>query len=132
MIEGEYTRVTGSAILAGMRIEIVVNVLTVFFSGVELCNAIYVLYLVFALYVSVTPSLLLAVAAVSLEESICFIAKVEFAPGFPLLLCGAKPFVRVVCLVVEIVMTWHHSLPSFPMRQRYAPERPCVLRLWQL
>ena len=43
--------------------------------------------------VMVTPSLLLAVAAIPLGESIRFISKVEYAPGFPLLLCGAKPFV---------------------------------------
>jgi hypothetical protein len=95
MVEGEYTWVTCSAVLARVRVEIVKNVLTVFFSRVELCNAIYVLYLVFVLYVSVTPALLLAVAAIPLGESIRFIAKVEFAPGFPLLLCGAKPFVGV-------------------------------------
>jgi hypothetical protein len=132
MVEGKYAGITRSAVLARMRVEIIINILTVFFSGIEFCNTIYVLYLVFVLFVSVTPSLLLAVAAVPLGESIGFIAKVEFAPGFPLLLGRAKPFVGVGCLIVECVMTWHHFLPSFPMRQRYAPERPCVLRLWQL
>jgi hypothetical protein len=129
MVEGEYAGVTRSTVLAGMRVEIVINVLTVFFSGIEFCNAIDVPYLIFVFYVSFTPSLLLAVAAIPLGESVGFIPKVEFAPGPPLLLCGTKPFVRVGCLVMECVRTWHYSLPSFPMRHRYAPERSCVLRL---
>jgi hypothetical protein len=132
MIEGKYPRVTRAAVSARMRVEIVINVLTVFFSGIEFCNTIDVLYLVFVLFIPFPPSLLLAVAAIPLGEAICFITKVEFAPGFPFLLCRAKPFVRVGCLVVERVRTWHHSLPRFPMRQRYAPERSWVLRLWQL
>jgi hypothetical protein len=50
MVEGEYTRVTRSAILTRMRVEIIINVLPVFFSGIEFCNAIYVLYLVSVLF----------------------------------------------------------------------------------
>jgi hypothetical protein len=87
MIEGEYTWVTRSAILARMRVEIVINVLTVFFSGIEFCNAIYVLDLIFVLFITVTASLLLAVATIPLGEAIRFISKVKFAFGFPLLLC---------------------------------------------
>jgi hypothetical protein len=82
MVEGEYMRVTRSAVLARMLAEIGINTLTVLFSGVELCNAIYVLYLVFVLCVTVTPSLLLAVATIPLGESVRFISKVEFALGF--------------------------------------------------
>jgi len=95
VVEGEYTRVTPSAVLARMLAKIGINILTVLFSGVELCNAIYVLYLVFVLGVTVTPSFLLAVATIPLGESVRCISKVEFALGFPLLLCRAKPFVGV-------------------------------------
>jgi hypothetical protein len=75
-----------------MRVEIVINVLTVFFSGIELCNSVDVLYLVFVLFITGAPSLLLAVATIPLGESVGFIPKVELAPGLPLLLCGAEPF----------------------------------------
>jgi hypothetical protein len=93
MVKGEYARVARSAVLARMRVEIVVNVLTVFFSGIEFCNTIYVVYLVFVLSIPFPPSLLLTVATIPLGESIGFIPKVEFAPRLPLLLCRAKPFV---------------------------------------
>jgi hypothetical protein len=95
MVEGEHTRVTSSAVLARMLAEISINILTVLFSAVELCNAIHVLYLVFVLSVTVTPSLLLGVATIPLGESVRCISKVEFALGFPLLLRRAKPFIGV-------------------------------------
>jgi hypothetical protein len=44
MVEGEYTRIARSAVLARMLTEIGINILTVLFPGVELGNAINVLY----------------------------------------------------------------------------------------
>jgi hypothetical protein len=86
MIEGEYARVARSAVLARMLTQIGINILTVFFSGVELSNAINVLYSIPVAAVTVTPTPLLAVATVPLRESVRFISKVEFALGLPLLL----------------------------------------------
>jgi hypothetical protein len=86
MIEGKYARITRSALLARMRVEVAINVFTVFFPGILFCNAIYVLDLVFVLIVAVTASLSLAVATIPLGEAICFISKVKFAFGLPLLL----------------------------------------------
>jgi hypothetical protein len=87
MVEGEYTRVARSAVLARMITKIGINILTVFFSGVELGNAINVLYSVSVAAVTVTSTPLLAVPTVPLRESARFISKVEFAFGFPLLFC---------------------------------------------
>jgi hypothetical protein len=58
MIECQYTRVAGSTVLAGMLAEILINILTVLFSGVELCNAIDVPYLFFVALIAVTSALL--------------------------------------------------------------------------
>jgi hypothetical protein len=86
MVEGEYARVTRSTVLATVRVEIIINVLTVFFSGIELCNAIDVPYAILVLFITVTPALLLAVATIPLGEAIRFISKVEVAFGYPPLL----------------------------------------------
>jgi hypothetical protein len=67
-----------------MLAKAVVNILTVLFPGVELCNAIYVLYSVFVPTLTVTLALLLAVPVIPLGEWVHFISKVKFALGLPL------------------------------------------------
>jgi len=81
MVEGEYARVTRSAVLARMLAEIGINILTVLFPGVELCNTINVLYSILVATITVTATLLLTVATIPLRESVRFISKIEFAPS---------------------------------------------------
>jgi hypothetical protein len=103
MVKGEYERVCFAAISAGMSTEILINVFTVLFSGVEFCDTIYVLYSVRVVRVTLTPSLLLTLATIPLRKSLLRIPQIEFTLGFPYLLCQAKPFIGMRLLIVKSV-----------------------------